>query len=220
MTQLLSIHQPEAVAQALALLGQEQIIAAPTDTVYGLMAVYTSSCAIERLYEAKDRPPHKAIPVLISDLTQLAHLTPLPIDPLAQRLIERFWPGPLTLVLSALPSLPALLTAGQPTVAIRMPDHAALRQLIARSGPLAATSANRSGAPDARCAAEVLQQLAGRIPLLLADDPKDAQPADVTLPSTIVDLSQLTTCGPRILRSGALDDALADLLLNVHVDRY
>ena len=211
-TQVLSIDQPTAPATALALLKTEQIIAAPTDTVYGLMARFDSAVAIEKLYEAKDRPPERAIPVLIGDLTQLDQLTPIPVSPVAQTLIEQFWPGPLTLVLPALTTLLPVLTAGQPTVAVRMPAHTAVRTLIQQAGPLAATSANRSGAPDTMTAAEVLAQLDGRIPLLLAGDPSEQEAPRPAQPSTIVDLAQMDNGGPRILRLGPIAAAVRECL--------
>ena len=204
-TKILPIQDPNASATALALLTAQQIIAAPTDTVYGLMCRYDSVAAIELLYEAKQRPPQKAIPVLISDQAQLALLTPTPLSPLAQSLIENFWPGPLTLVLPALTTLPAILTAGQPTVAVRRPDHAALRQLIELAGPLAATSANISGGPDSATTAQVLAQLDNRIPLVLADDANER----TALASTIVDLTDST---PRLLRPGPIADAVCAML--------
>ncbi|MCC6167195.1 MAG: threonylcarbamoyl-AMP synthase [Caldilineaceae bacterium] len=224
-TQVLPLDDPAAQTLALALLAGEQIVVAPTDTVYGVMCRYDSPAAIARLYVAKDRPPQKAIPVLIGDPAQLDALVQMPLPPAAHALIGALWPGALTLVLAAQPHLPAVLTAGQPTVAVRMPDHAGLRALIRRSGPLAATSANRSGGPDTRSAAEALGQLAGRVPLILADPapPPGAPPA--TQPSTIVDLAG--SARPRLLRAGALDDAVraalaaAGLRLDTppHVDR-
>ena len=211
-TQVLSIDQPTAQATALALLKTEQIIAAPTDTVYGLMARFDSAVAIEKLYEAKDRPPERAIPVLIGELAQLDQLTPIPVSLVAQTLIEQFWPGPLTLVLPALTTLLPVLTAGQPTVAVRMPAHTAVRTLIQQAGPLAATSANRSGAPDTMTAAEVLAQLDGRIPLLLAGDPSEQEAPRPAQPSTIVDLAQMDNGGPRILRLGPIAAAVRECL--------
>jgi L-threonylcarbamoyladenylate synthase len=207
-TRTLPIQDPHAQTTALALLTAQQIIAAPTDTVYGLMCRFDSATAIELLYEAKQRPPQKAIPVLICDQTQLVLVTPIPVSPMAQRLIQDFWPGPLTLVLPVLATLPAILTAGQPTVAVRMPNYAALRQLIQRAGPLAATSANRSGGPDSTTAAEVLAQLNGRIPLILTDDESNAT-GEPALASTIVDLGGTE---PRILRPGPIADAVRVLL--------
>lgn len=202
-TQALSMDAPEAIPATLALLQTDSIFAAPTDTVYGLMCRYDSAAAIEQLYLAKDRPPQKAIPVLISNSAQLKLLVPEPISPVAQLLIERFWPGALTIVLPALPTLPPILTANQPTIGVRMPAYEPLRRLIEQTGPLAATSANRSGGPDSASAPEVLAQLGGRIPLLLVDDttPRSA------IPSTVIDLSRSQEY-PRLVRRGALAGAI------------
>jgi L-threonylcarbamoyladenylate synthase len=207
-TILNSIYDSSAIVQALALLAGEQVIAAPTDTVYGVMCRYDSPQAIEQLYVVKSRPPRKAIPVLIGTLEQLAALTPLPLSKAAQLLANRFWPGPLTLVLPAHSHLPAVLTAQQPTIAVRMPDHPALCALIEQSGPLAATSANRSGGPESHTAADVLAQLGGRLPLILQDPEGDRAPHKIQ-PSTIVDV---TPERPRLLRPGPLAGAVAALL--------
>ncbi len=198
-TRVLPLTDPTAQQAALTLLAQEEIFAAPTDTVYGIFARPDSPLAIARIYTAKARPPEKAIPVLIGDLAHLPQVARPPWSPLADALIARFWPGALTIVLPAQPHLPAILTAGQPTVAVRMPAHAALCALLQQTGPLAATSANRSGGADTHRAAEVLAQLDGWIPLLLTDD---TTAPSAGLPSTVVDLTG--TGGPRILRPGQL----------------
>jgi L-threonylcarbamoyladenylate synthase len=203
-TKVLSIDDVEARGRAALLLQNDQVIAAPTDTVYGVMCRFDSAAAIGGLYLAKQRPPQKPIPVLIGDREQLDLVVAGPLPPPAERLMEHFWPGPLTLVLPARESLPAILTAGQPTVGVRMPDHAALRELIRHAGPLAATSANLSGAPEARTAAEVLAQLEGRIPLVLEDTSHPAPRA--LLPSTLVDLAAPLGPEPRILREGPIGD--------------
>lgn len=202
------ITDANAIAQALALLGVGEIIAAPTDTVYGLMCRFDRPDAIEKLYVAKGRPPHKAIPVLIGAEAQLTPLTPMPLPPSAQTLIRRFWPGALTVVLPALPNLPTILTAGQATVGVRWPDHAALCALIRQAGPLAATSANRSGEPEARTAAAVLDQLGGRIPLILAGDRMATASSDDSTPSTVVDVTDWCDGSPQILRAGLLAEAV------------
>lgn len=211
-TEVISFYQPSAVEHALGLLDQHQLIVAPTDTVYGLMCNFDDAAAIEQIYVVKNRPPRKAIPVLISDVTQLALLTPIPLPMLAETLSERFWPGPLTLVLPALPSLLPVLTAGQQTVAVRLPDHDLLRALIRRTGPLAATSANLSGGADTYTASQALSQLGGRIPLILIDDEQDQDLAHHALPSTIVDMTDIGGGGPRVLRHGALAEAILQLL--------
>ncbi len=202
-TRVARLDDPAAQALAVALLDQDDIFAAPTDTVYGIFCRPTSTRAIARLYVAKDRPPEKAIPILIGDFSQLDQVVPTHRSPIADALIADLWPGALTLVLPALPHLPSVLTVGQPTVAVRMPNHAGLRALLRQTGPLAATSANRSGGPDTLSAAEVLAQLEGRLPLILSDD---HAPAPRSKPSTIVDLTRAT--GPQILREGPLDDAV------------
>jgi L-threonylcarbamoyladenylate synthase len=211
-TEVISFSESIAAERALGLLNQHQVIVAPTDTVYGLMCRFDDAAAIERIYIAKDRPPRKAIPVLIADTTQLALLTPLPLSSLAKTMCKRFWPGPLTLVLPALPSLLPILTAGQPTIAVRLPDHRLLRAFIRQAGPLAATSANRSGGAETHTAAAALSQLDGRVPLILADDEQDQCPVHQTKPSTIVDVAALDGGGPRLLRDGALAGAVRQLL--------
>jgi L-threonylcarbamoyladenylate synthase len=196
------------------LLAQEEIFAAPTDTVYGIFALPDSPAAIERIYIAKARPVDKAIPILIGDIAHLEGVARPPWSSLAEPLMTRFWPGALTLVMPAQPHLPPILTAGQPTVAVRMPAHDALRALLRRTGPLAATSANRSGGPDTRSAEEVLAQLDGCLPLILRDD---APAAHQSLPSTLVDL--VDPAGPRILRHGELYAEVSALLAEWVGDR-
>lgn len=198
----------DAVAQTLALelLAAGQVIAAPTDTVYGVFCRPDDPAAIDRLYWTKARPPVKAIPILISDVDQVTQVAQGPLSPLAAALMARFWPGALTVVLPALPHLPDNLTAGQPTIGVRMPNHAGLRDFLRRTGPLAATSANRSGGPETHTAADVAAQLTGRLPLILAQDlpPDQRGPA-----STVVDVSRAT---PTILREGPLGEAVTALL--------
>lgn len=209
-TEVIPLGEPKAPKLVRTLVQQSAIFAAPTDTVYGLMCRFDDARAIEQLYIAKNRPPQKPIPVLISDVKQLALLTPLPVTPVAQLLVERFWPGALTIVLPALPTLPPILTADQPSIGIRLPAYEPLRQLIRQTGPLAATSANLSEGANTSTAAEVLAQLAGRIPLLLTDD--DSRRS--ATPSTVIDLSR-TQEFPRLLRRGELAGAINTALYAV-----
>jgi L-threonylcarbamoyladenylate synthase len=206
-THVLQLADVAAQAEALALLAQEEIFAAPTDTVFGIFARPDSPAAIERIYIAKGRPPEKAIPILIGDIAHLEQVARPPWSPLAEPLMANFWPGALTLVLPSQPHLPPILTAGQPTIAVRMPAHATLCALLQRTGPLAATSANRSGGADTHSADEVLAQLDGAIPLILSDECLAPQQS---LPSTLVDLTDPT--GPRILRPGQLFAEVSALL--------
>jgi len=193
-TQLISSSHPNAVARALEILAQGGLVAFPTDTVYGVGASITSTTGIGRLYEAKLRSANKAIAVLIADLEQLDLLT-AGLPPSAQRLARQFWPGALTLVLSKRPELPANLSP-LPTVGIRMPDHPFARALIRAAGPLATSSANVSGDANTRTAQAVMNQLAGRIELVL-----DGGASGDGVPSTVVDCTQ---AAPQILRAGAI----------------
>jgi len=204
-TSVVAADDPQAVEAAIALLQAGQVVAFPTDTVYGIGASATDAAAVARLYTVKDRSETKAIPVLIAAVADLAQVA-RGVPPFVERLAGRFWPGGLTLVLPAAPSLPAALTAGGTTVAVRCPAHPTPRALIHALGtPLAATSANLSGQPAPTTAAEVARQLAGRLPLIL-----DGGVCPVGVASTLVDL---TSDPPRLLRAGAIPaEALRALL--------
>lgn len=193
-TRLLSVQVEDWLTQALAILRAGGVVAFPTDTVYGLGALAFDHAAVERIYGVKGRSTEKAIPVLIGevdDLTQVA----VEIPPVAQRLAARFWPGPLTLVLPKHPRLPSAIST-TPTVGIRLPDHPVARALLRAAGPMAVTSANLTGQASPVTAGEVLEQLDGRIPLVL-----DGGVTPGGIPSTVVDC-----CGPspRLLRAGPI----------------
>lgn len=193
-TSLLSTADPQAIPQALEILQRGGLVAFPTDTVYGVAAGINSPQGIQRLYEAKARSANKAIAVLLGDLDQLDDLT-TGLTPSARRLAERFWPGALTLVVPKHPGLPANLSP-LPTVGVRMPDHTFARQLMRTAGPLATSSANLSGETNTLTAQQVLEQLDGRIELVL-----DGGAVPGGVPSTVVDCTQDP---PQILRQGAL----------------
>jgi L-threonylcarbamoyladenylate synthase len=183
-----------ALEQALELLQQGELVAFPTDTVYGLGAMAFDSQAIDRLYQAKGREAGKAIAILVGEAEALQRVT-AGMNEMAMRLAQRFWPGPLTLVVEGHPSLPANLSP-RPTVGVRMPDHPVALTLLRRAGPLAVTSANLSGAPNANTAQEVLAQLGGRVALIL-----DGGKTPGGLPSTVLDC---TGPQPVILRLGPI----------------
>ena len=193
-TQVISSLDPQALQQAELLLRLGELVAFPTDTVYGLGALLANPSAIEQLYVVKGREAAKAIAVLIGDEADLMQVTGA-FNDLAFRLAQRFWPGPLTLVVPAYPALPANLSP-LPTVGVRMPDHPVALALLRRTGPLAVTSANLSGQPSACTAEEVFAQLNGRIPLIL-----DGGMTPGGLPSTVVDC---TGSEPVILRLGPI----------------
>ncbi len=169
-----------SVQQAIRVLQAGGVIAFPTDTVYGVGSSAFDGEAIERLYVIKERSNLKAIPVLIGSADQLAQVT-AQIPEYARWLIERLWPGALTVILPIHAGLPASLSP-TPTVGVRMPDHVLLRRLITLAGPLAVTSANLSGMPNSVMAQDVLAQIGGRIELLL-----DGGPTPGEIPSTVVD---------------------------------
>jgi L-threonylcarbamoyladenylate synthase len=181
-TEVISANHAQAILRSLEVLNNGGVVAFPTDTVYGLGAPAFAPESIERLYEIKGREHTKAIAVLIADAADLAQVAVAP-SAAAMRLAERFWPGPLTLVLERNPKLPDALSPNA-TIGVRVPDHAVARDLLRAAGPMAVTSANRSGGRNASRAAEVLAQLEGLIELLV--DGGDT-PGEVA--STVVDVS-------------------------------
>ncbi len=191
---------PPARAEAVELLRAGEIVAIPTDTVYGIAADLALPDAIERLFAAKRRPPEKAVALLLADADQAGVLGVL--DPAARLLAERFWPGGLTLVLPrrADARLPFALGSGVSTVGVRVPDHPAPRALAAALGPLPTTSANVSGEPEARDALEIVARLGGAIALVLDGGAARGGPA-----STVVDC---TGPSPVVRRVGAIAPAL------------
>ena len=181
------------------------IVAFPTDTVYGVGADPFNVASLEAIFAAKGGPDEKPLALLVASPDDVRRLTP-ELSDAALRLMERFWPGPLTLVLPASPGLPPRLLSGRATVGARMPDHpVALALLRAFGGPLAVTSANRSGEPDATTADAVEAALGGRIPLLL-----DGGETPGGSPSTVADL---TVSPLRVLREGPIRrEALEEIL--------
>lgn len=192
---------PIAVQQAADIIRQGGLVAFPTETVYGLGANALDAGAVARIFVAKGRPAINPIIVHVAEAGQLETIANLgaltrprsPDD--VTRLAERFWPGPLTLVLPKRDVVPDIVTAGGPTVAVRVPAHpVALALLRAASRPLAAPSANRSTAISPTTAEHVLRTLAGRVDMIL-----DAGPTTGGIESTVLDL---TSNPPRILRPG------------------
>lgn len=184
------------IARAVDALMQGNTVAFPTDTVYGVGADARQPEAIAALYEIKQRPLDKAIPLLLARTEELCGVA-LEVPDSAWQLAERFWPGALTLVVHCALSLPPILTAGRPTVAVRVPDHPVVRALIeGLSAPLAATSANISGRSSPVATDGVLAQLDGRVSLLL-----DGGSCPGGRPSTVVDV---TVTPVRILRPGPI----------------
>jgi L-threonylcarbamoyladenylate synthase len=195
----------DAIARAAQVLQAGGLVAFPTETVYGLGANALDPAAVAKIFAAKGRPAGNPIIVHIAELDDAKKLV-LAWPAIAQRLAERFWPGPLTLVLPKQAHVPDLVTAGGPTVALRMPAHpVALALLRACKLPLAAPSANRSTELSPTRPEHVLAGLADRIDLLL-----DAGPTTGGLESTVLDL---TTDPPRLLRPGLVTAAELEALL-------
>lgn len=186
--------QESTFDRAVRLLREGELVAFPTDTVYGVGAIVWHRAAVARLYTAKLRALDKAIPILLADAADL-DLVARDVSPAVHRVAERFWPGPLTIVMPKAPAVPDDVTAGGDSVAVRVPDHPLTRALIRESGaPLATTSANLSGGPSPVTAEEVAAQLAGRIAMIL-----DGGRCPGGTASTVVDLSGAT---PLIVRPG------------------
>lgn len=191
-TRLLRADERGAVEEAAAALQRGEVVAFPTDTVYGLAAGHGN---IEALFVAKGRSKDKRIPILLSDASNLE--ASAVVTPAARMLAEKFWPGPLTIVLAA---------PRRGSLAFRVPANDLARQLIAASGGgLPVTSANISGQPDATTAEEVMEQLGGRISLVL-----DGGRAPGGVPSTIVDCID----GVTILREGAIPASEIDRVIS------
>lgn len=194
-TRLLKADAPSTIAEAAAWLRRGYPVVFPTDTVYGVGVMPFDAAAIEWLYAVKGRPAAKGIPILVSDAAGIDRVAAA-VPPVAQALIERFWPGPLTLIVPRRPDLPAGISPDA-NIAVRMPDHAVARALIGEAGGAVATSsANRSSQEPARTGSEALASLGGYVAAILDDGL-----SPVGLASTVVDCS-----GPRpvILRQGPL----------------
>jgi L-threonylcarbamoyladenylate synthase len=199
----LPADNPTSIQAALELLQEGEIIAFPTDTVYGLGADAFYSPGIIKLFEAKGRDSNKAIAVLIGNIEQLNLLTD-ELNRIARKLVGKFWPGGLTIVVPRKKDLPELLSAGN-SIGIRMPNHPVALELLRKFGPIATTSANFSGKNNPHDAQDVLQQLNNRLPLIL-----DGGKCPGGVPSTVIDCS---TDEVRILRPGTISKEEIDQAL-------
>jgi L-threonylcarbamoyladenylate synthase len=196
MSRVVSVFYPEAVQMAAEVLQSGGLIVLPTDTVYGVGSLIEAS-AIERLFTAKQRPPERAVPVLLADISAVARVAHAFPDP-ARRLAEAFWPGPLTLALPKRTGLPPNLS-GLPTVGVRVPDHPQARAVIAGAGgALAVTSANRSSKLPARTIQAAIEQLSDAVALYL-----DGGLCPGGVPSTVVTFEDGEL---RVLRVGPLSE--------------
>ncbi len=185
---------PRLAAHVHGCLQTGHVVALPTETYYGLAVNPFDTEAIERLFRVKEREDRKPILVLIGERRQLGLLTEV-VSPAATFLMETFWPGPLTLLFPAQPSLPSILTAGSGKVAVRLSSCAPLVDLLKSVGPVTGTSANRSGEPPAQTAQDVLRALGNQLALIV-----DAGPTPGGPPSTLVDPDEPV----QLIREGAI----------------
>lgn len=196
---------PQVIAKAADTIRAGGLVAFPTETVYGLGANGLDPDAVARIFAAKGRPSRNPIILHVASIEEAIPLVKSwPAN--AQLLAERFWPGPLTLVLPRSERVPDIVTAGGPTVAIRSPRHSVAQALIrAARVPLAAPSANRSGEISPTCAEHVLRGLEARIDLVL-----DGGPTTAGIESTVIDLSGAVS---RLLRPGPISPAVIEELI-------
>ena len=191
--------------EARTVLRHHGIIAVPTDTFFGLAANPFQEEALDRLFALKDRSPEKPV-LLLVDGPEMLNQVAREVPDAARRLMEKFWPGPLTIILPSLPHLPRRLTAGTGTIGVRQPLQSLTCRLITALGhPITGTSANRSGRPPLVRGAEVAEEFGEGVDLIL-----EAGPCPGGLPSTIV---AVTNSPPRLVRAGAISPAaLAEIM--------
>ena len=211
-TRVLPASAPEAASAAAEIIKSGGLVAIPTETVYGLGADGLNPDAVTKIFQTKGRPQDNPLILHIAGPEQI-ELYCHHIPQTAYDLAERFWPGPLTMVLPARSSVPKCTTAGLPTVAVRCPDSEITRKIIALSGvPIAAPSANISGKPSTTTAQHVYHDHNGKIPLII-----DGGACRVGVESTIVDLSEER---PRLLRPGGITpEQLREVLGDLIVDK-
>lgn len=203
---------PRNLALLANVLARGGLVAAPTETVYGLAADARNPVACRSIFRAKGRPTNDPLIVHVNTLSQAGEVAVL--NDAARQIAQAFWPGPLTLVLPKQRGVPAIVTSGLPSVAVRMPAHPLFRELIARSGcPLAAPSANPFGYVSPTTAEHVRDGLGRQIAYIL-----DGGPAEIGVESTILDLRD--PLRPAILRPGAISREALERILGHKVTAY
>src|ERR1700756_3703129 len=210
--EMLRIHpdepEPDRVQYVASCRRHGKVVGIPTDTFYGLAVDPVNLRAVEHIYEIKSRLKHKPLSLLISGLAQAYELS-REVGPNLDMLAEKFWPGPLTVIVKASSRLPLRSTAKTGNVALRVPDAAIPRAVVEAFGlPITATSANLQGYPECTYAACVRDQIGDRIPLIV-----DGGPTGRSLPTTIVDLSGDNGTW-QILREGSIPTHEIALVLN------
>lgn len=201
------MDEKEQFRAAIQALRDSGVIAVPTDTVYGLLAVAADTAAVDRAYQAKQRDPDQPMPIFVGSIEQAEIVAEF--NDAARRLAERFWPGALTLVLPKKPSYRTRAAAGGDTIGVRAPADPLLREIAEQLGPLTGTSANIAGREECHTAGEVRAQLGDAIDFIV-----DVAPVATGKPSTIADCTDPAQV--RVLREGditreMLRDALAGI---------
>jgi len=201
--------EPHIIELAAQIIKTGELVAFPTETVYGLGADAFQPAAVRKIFEAKGRPPENALLVHISNLSQV-HRLAAEVSGTAKKLMDRFWPGPLSIILPSLPSVPEIVRGGQTGVGLRMPSHPVALALIEATGPLAAPSANLYGRPSPINANHVKQDLHDKIAAVL-----DAGDTGAGLESTLIDL---TTGDCKILRRGGISVSVIEEFLDKKIE--
>jgi L-threonylcarbamoyladenylate synthase len=194
ITRLVPISDPGWQTAALSVIQAGDLVAFPTDTVYGVGTSAFNNIAVERIFLAKDRPNDRSIPVLLGDIADLEKVC-TQVSPLALKLASYFWPGPLTIVVPKHPDIPESVSRSA-TIGIRIPDHPIAGKLLCLTGPLAVTSANLSGMYNPRSAGDVMEQLGGRIEMII-----DGGRVGMGTASTVVNCMGTD---PELLREGPI----------------
>ncbi len=198
MTKLVPVRKPtDSILNDIARdLRNGKLVVFPTETVYGLGANAFNKKAVRRIFWAKCRPPDNPLIVHLAEKRQVKKIVKT-IPPIAKKLIKKFWPGPLTLLFLKSNKIPSVVTAGLPTVAVRMPSHPIAHALIQKAGvPIAAPSANRAGKPSVTRASHAFEDLFGKVSWII-----DSGPSTAGIESTILDITQSP---PVLLRPGAV----------------
>ncbi len=208
MTKILPTDSEMAIAKAVDLLQQKDVVVFPTDTIYGIGASIASESGIKKIFDVKSRSPDKPLIIYVADFEQLQQVTQeIPESTIES--LRKIWPGAMSGIFPKTEIVPSFVTSGKDTVAVRIPNHQLCLELVRRVGhPLAVTSANVSGMETEKTAPEVAAQLGERVPLVLDGGPNPEQQ-----PSTLVDFTESPA---RLLREGAwsfskLRQAIPDL---------
>ena len=194
ITRLVPISDPGWENKALSVIQAGDLVAFPTDTVYGVGTSAFNNIAVEKIFLAKDRPDNRAIPILLGDIADLDKVS-AQVSPMALILASHFWPGPLTIVVPKHPNIPGSVSRSE-TIGIRIPDHPVAGELLRIAGPLAVTSANLSGRNNPQSAGDIMDQLGGRIRMII-----DGGRVGIRTASTVVNC---LGSDPEILREGPI----------------